>query len=110
MKQVVPLYQIGREPEERSLTLAEFASLPWPSDEQVEAFVAHVCDAHSWYKHLSVRHGGEFCFFMAADAGAGYSEERPRLHYGWKTTEEYRRQFGFLDYVYPWGRDAGAKL
>jgi hypothetical protein len=109
MKQMVPLDQIGSEPEEQSLTLAEFASLPWPSEEQIEAFVANVCDAHSWYKHLSLRDGGEFCFFLAKDAGAGYTEESPRLHYGWKTTEEYRRRFGFLDYLGPWGRDGGTE-
>jgi hypothetical protein len=109
MKLVMTPDQIRRE-EERSLTMDEFRSLPWPTEEQCEAFVTHVCDAHSWYKHLSLRNGGEFCFFLAKDAGAGYSEESPRPHYSWQTTEEYRSRFGFLDFTHPGGRDAAPML
>ena len=47
MKQVLSVDQIGSEPGERLLAVGEFASLPWPSDQQVEAFVEHVCDVHS---------------------------------------------------------------
>ena len=43
---------------------------------------------------------------MNADAGEGFSDQSPRLHYGWKTTEEYRRRFGCLDYM--WRVDATA--
>lgn len=110
MKQVLSLDQIGRDPGERSLTMGEFSSLPWPSDEQLEAFADHVCDVHSWYKHLALRQGGEFYFFLASDAGAGYTHESPRMHHSWQTTNEYRRRFGFMDYTGPWGRDAGASL
>jgi hypothetical protein len=110
MKHVQSLDQVGRDSGERSLSIEEFASLPWPSAEQVEGFVEHVCDAHSWYKHLPLRQGGEFDFFLASDAGHGYTPESPRLHHTWQTTEEYRRRFGFLDYSGPWGRDAGAQL
>jgi len=60
-------------------------------------FVAYVCRAHSWHKHLSLVDGGTFVVFLADDAGAGYDEAVPRLHHGWKTTEEYRRAYGFLD-------------
>ena len=69
-----------------------------PSPEQVQDFVDHVCRAHSWYRHLSLATGGEFAFFLADGAGAGYSIEHPRLHYTWKTTDEYRARFGRLDY------------
>jgi hypothetical protein len=102
----------GREAEERELSRAEILSLPWPSAEQQAAFTAHVCWAHSWYKHLPLLAGGEFVVFLAADAGAGYSDEAPRLHYSWKTTAEYRDRFGYLDYMYRqtptdrFGRDA----
>src|SRR5262249_55479365 len=30
--------------------------------------------------------------------GSEFTEEHPRLHYGWKTTKEYRSRFGHLDY------------
>jgi len=104
------LDQIGPDPGERRLTLEEFASLPWPSEEQFEAFVDHVCDVHSWYKHLSLRAGGQFAFFLASDAGGGFTDETPRLHHTWTKTEDYRRRFGFIDYIGPWGRDGGAGL
>lgn len=100
------------EAEPRELSREEVLSLPWPSDEQQAAFAAHVCGAHSWYKHLPLVAGAEFVVFLAADAGAGYSEAAPRLHYGWKTTTEYRTRFGHLDYMWrltpgdPFDRDA----
>lgn len=89
-----------REFEERELSRAEVLSLPWPSTEQHAAFAAHVCWAHSWYKHLPLLTGGEFVVFLAADAGDGYSDAAPRLHHGWKTTAEYRTRFGHLDYMW----------
>lgn len=100
----------------RGLTRKELLSLPRPSPEQVAEFVSHVSWAHSWYKHLPLLTGGEFAFFLAADAGDGYTSESPRLHYSWNTTQEYRERFGFLDYVYrvepgePFARDAGPPL
>jgi hypothetical protein len=84
----------------RVLTRVEILSLPRPTGEQLNEFAAHVCWAHSWYKHLSLLTGGEFVFFLASDAGEGYPPESPRLHYSWKTTPEYRERFGFLDYAY----------
>lgn len=102
--------------DQRVLTREEVLSLPTPSAAQVTEFVAHVSWAHSWYKHLPLLAGGEFVFFLAADAGGGYPAERPRLHYGWTTTEEYRQRYGFLDYQWrsaagtPFNRDAGPRL
>lgn len=86
------------------LALAAMRDLPWPSETQVLEFVEHVCWAHSWYKHLPPTGDAEFVVFLAPDAGAGY-ENRERLHYSWKTTDEYRRRFGHLDYAW---RHAGA--
>jgi hypothetical protein len=75
-------------------------NLPIPTDAQFEAFSEHICGAHSWYKHIPLLDGAEFVFFLAPDAGAGYTEDSPRLHYSWKTTSEYRRRFGHLDYIW----------
>jgi len=107
----------GREFEERELSRAEVLSLPWPSAEQQAAFAAHVCWAHSWYKHLPLLTGGEFVVFLAADAGDGYSDAAPRLHYAW-TTDDRRvpdpvRPSRHLDYMWRltpadgFDRDAG---
>jgi hypothetical protein len=90
----------GQETKERELSRAEVLSLPWPSAKQQAAFAAHVCWAHSWYKHLPLLTGGDFVIFLAADAGAGYSDAAPRLHYSWNTTDEYRTRFGYLDYMW----------
>jgi len=99
------------------LDLASMAGLPRPSAEQRAAFALHVCGAHSWYKHLSFEESerAAFVVFLAEDAGAGF-EERARHHDGWKTTDEYRRRFGLLDYAWRlpgeggWRRDAGADV
>ncbi|MEM9541104.1 MAG: hypothetical protein AAGA60_16575 [Cyanobacteria bacterium P01_E01_bin.42] len=71
-----------------------------PTPEQYEQFARHMCGAHSWYKHLPLLQGAEFIFFLSEEAGAGYSEERPRIHHTWKTTQKYRDRFGYLDYMY----------
>lgn len=101
---------------ERVLTRDEVLALPWPTTEQRQAFAAHVCWAHSWYKHLDLMAGGEFVVVLAADAGSGYPPDAPRSHYGWATTDEYRTRFGHLDYLWrltagdPFVRDAGPAL
>ncbi len=95
-------------------------SLPRPTDEQFDAFAEHIGEAHSWYKHLPLLTGREFVVFLAPDSGIGrrvaklteagyelitptegpvFTEENPRLHYSWKTSEEYRRRFGYLDFA-----------
>jgi hypothetical protein len=112
-----------------------------PTPEQYRAFSSYLCEAHSWYKHLSLLQGGQFVVFLSNDAGVGrlvarpkgsriedgytlatpqeepeFTEENPRLHYGWKTTKEYRSRFGHLDYMYrhssdePYCRDAGRPI
>lgn len=71
-----------------------------PTEEQCKEFAKNVCWAHSWYQHISLQKGAEFVFFLSQEAGQGYSKENPRLHYAWKTTQEYRHRFGYLDYMY----------
>ena len=98
----------------------DLRSLPRPTDEQYAAFAEHIGEAHSWYKHLPLLTGRPFVVFLAADSGIGrlvarltgsgyelitpaegpmFTEEHPRLHYSWTTSEEYRRRFGYLDYA-----------
>ena len=90
------------------------AALTWPTAAQCSDFVEHLCWAHSWYKHLPFG-GASFVVFIDGGAGAGY-EHHERMHYGWKTTEEYRRRYGLLDYAWRlpdevrWGRDAGDEV
>jgi hypothetical protein len=92
-------------------TLAEMAALPAPTEAQYRAFAEHLCFAHSWYKHLSLVRPSRFVVFLARDAGGDYDEAKPRLHHAWKTTAEYRRRFGHLDYQWrhpddeEWRRD-----
>jgi hypothetical protein len=82
--------------------------LPLPTDAQWTAFAEHVCRAHSWYKHLPLLTGAEFVFFLAPDAGSGFSDDGPRMHYSWTNTSEYRRRFGYLDYI--WRTEANASF
>ena len=115
----------------------DLRSLPRPTDEQYEAFAEHIGEAHSWYKHLPLLSGGQFVVFLAPDSGIGrlvahldgsgyqlvtppegplFTEADPRLHYSWKTSEEYRRRFGYLDYARrtrdgdTFGRDVGGPM
>src|SRR4051812_30995960 len=99
----------------------DLRSLPRPADEQYREFAEHVGEAHSWYKHLPLLTGGQFVVFLSPDSGIGrlvarlegggyslvtppegpvFTEANQRLHYSWKTSEEYRRRFGYLDYAY----------
>jgi hypothetical protein len=118
-------------------TEADLRSLPRPTDEQYRQFAEHIANAHSWYKHLPLLTGGQFVVFLSPDAGIGrlvarieggsyrlvtpaegpvFTEDNPRLHYSWKTSEEYRRRFGHLDYAYrshpeyQYGRDVGGPM
>jgi hypothetical protein len=114
-----------------------------PTPEQYRAFCDHLCEAHSWYKHLPLLQGERFVVFVAANAGTGsqvlvpssggsqdapgftlvtllegheFTDEHPRLHHTWQTTKEYRRRFGYLDFMCggvsgePRDRDAGPLL
>jgi hypothetical protein len=112
-------------------------ALQRPTDEQYRAFAKHVGEAHSWYKHLPLLTGGQFVVFLAPDSGIGrlvahlddagyhlvtpsegpvFTEANPRLHYSWRTSEEYRRRFGYLDYARRthddsrFGRDVGGEM
>jgi hypothetical protein len=110
-----------------------------PTPGQYKAFCEHLCEAHSWYKHLPLLNGGRFVVFCARDAGIGclvaapvgvgsdngpeftlvtppegpeFTDNNPRIHHTWQTTKEYRRRFGYLDYLWggpdePRDRDAG---
>jgi len=75
-------------------------TLPEPTPAQYEEFAHHLCWAHSWYKHLPLLRGAEFVVLLAPDAGDGFPDEKPRMHYSWQTTREYRQRFGYLDYMY----------
>ena len=89
--------------------LTWIADLPLPTESQVKAFCDHVCDAHSWYKHLDLLRGGDFVFFLAPDAGSGCPDDRPRVHHTWKTTSAYREHFGCLDYIVRVAPEEGPK-
>jgi hypothetical protein len=92
------------------LTVSSMRALAWPTGEQEDAFVEQLCWAHSWYKHLDPDEPGQFVVFLSDGAGGGF-EDRDRLHHGWKSTVDYRRQFGLLDYAWrqpgdeAWRRD-----
>ena len=114
----------------------DLRSLPRPSDEQFAAFAEHIGEAHSWYKHLPLMTGRSFVVFLAPDSGIGqlvarltesgyelvappegpvFTEEHPRLHYSWKTSDEYRQRFGYLDFASrsydgTFGRDVGGPM
>ena len=53
---------------------------------------------------------------MTPPEGPEFTDEHPRLHHTWQTTKEYRRRFGYLDYMCggvsgePRDRDAGPPL
>jgi hypothetical protein len=83
--------------------LREVRDLPIPTKKQQENFVDHIMGAHSWYKHLDLLKGEKFVFFLASDVGGGYTPENPRMHYSWKTRDEYISKFGYLDYQ--WRKD-----
>src|SRR5262249_3761493 len=47
--------------------------------------------------------------------GPEFTDKNPRIHHTWQTTKEYRRRFGYLDYMCgdpdkPRARDAGPSL
>ena len=99
-----------------------------PTPDQYQTFAEYLCGAHSWYKHLPLLNGGRFVVFVARDSGIGrlvaasngdpdgyalvappdgaeFTDANPRLHYGWKTTSEYRSRFGYLDYSWEQAED-----
>lgn len=95
------------------LTINEIRTLPLPTPAQHRQFVAHLKDAHSWYKHLSLIDGGTFVVFLNPHAGEEYPTQHPSLPCG-NHVEGYRQAFGYLDYLYSYdgrsfARDGGGK-
>jgi hypothetical protein len=92
------------------LSSAVVKSLSSPTETQIEAFVQHLIQVPSWYKHLPLFEGGDFVVFLAPDAGEDYPTQHPRLPTE-NTLAGYRQAFGHLDYIYrcrptePFSRD-----
>jgi hypothetical protein len=74
-----------------------------PTDEQTRAFIEWVASAHSWYKHL--RRPAPFWFHLDAHAGLSRAHEsdppsfsevtvKHRFHHNFRTTRQWREQFG----------------
>lgn len=95
----------------KPLTVSDYsalvATLPTPTPAQMEAFAAHVCGAHSWYKHLPFYPPGKpMQFFLDPAAGmdltfqADHVDASPRVeqgfHYSSIPTQQYRERFGHL--------------
>ena len=98
------------------LSIEQMARLPAPTEAERDRFVEHVSWAHSWYKHLSLVRPSRFVVFVAPDAGGEHDHTNPRPHHSWRTTEEYRRRFGHLDFQWrhpddeAWRRDVGPEV
>jgi hypothetical protein len=99
------------------LSLAEYReavrALPPPELKQIEAFIAYVSSAHSWYKHLPlIGTGLPFVFLvnpcaMMEDLPPRSRERRRYRPYVFQEqithddtmrTDQYRGMFGWLDY------------
>jgi len=76
------------------ITIEEMKSLPKPTVDQQRRFVAYVSDAAPWCRDLPIDNGARFVVFLASDAG----EHRPSGGY-LPTAEEYRQQFGYLEFT-----------
>lgn len=87
-----------------------------PTDEQIDRFARHVATMHSWYKHLPIRGKVPFLFFIDPDAGkcllktnggeatfveVGVERESCPVHYSTRTTQDYRRNFGYWRCLIP---------
>lgn len=70
-----------------------------PTSEQVDEFIQHLWNVHSWYKHIPLIEGMRFYVFLNSDAGENYPLRHPELKYG-NNKSGYQKQFGELDYVY----------
>ena len=73
-----------------------FDNLEVPKEKQVEEFIHHLWNVHSWYKHIPLLSGVKFAVFLSSDSGSNYPRQHPRLKYG-NNLEGYRKQFGYLD-------------
>ncbi len=70
-----------------------------PTETQVDEFIHHIWNVHSWYKHISLIRGARFVVFLSSDSGVNYPSKHPALKFG-NNVEGYRKQFGHLDYAY----------
>jgi len=92
--------------------------LPRPTQRQLTDFTDHVCQAHSWYKHLTLEAPGfPFAFYLDPNAGCDLliqadgstsyrerTESAHRFHYSALLTRVYRERFGHLEFFSPVGR------
>jgi len=83
--------------------------VPRPADEQVDNFIEHVFNAHSWYKHIPIYQPG-IAFHFYIDPYAGYEvifnrnkrvdiadiSDEETFHYSWLPTDKYLSKFGHL--------------
>ncbi|MFZ6643182.1 hypothetical protein ACO0LL_25910 [Undibacterium sp. TC4M20W] len=77
--------------------LAQIASLPMPSDEQIDQFCYYVMRDHSWYKG-SILRGKNFIFFLNPELGPGTNGNIPLNRQDFLRSAGYLQMFGYLDY------------
>jgi len=103
------------------LVLADYrkaiAQFPPPTSAQIADFARYAAEAKSWYKHLPLLPpGAPFTFYVDPWSGLdrimeasgrmvflNRTEQSPRFHYTWMTTEAYRARFGRLAFACPAG-------
>jgi hypothetical protein len=92
--------------------------LPRPTSRQLDDFAKHVCQAHSWYKHLPPDLPGvPFAFYLDPNAGCdlmigpkGTAIYRERtqsshlFHYSALLTQDHRERLGYLEFASAAGR------
>lgn len=94
--------RIGYSPRIMHIAREQMLRLPRPTSAQLRAFEEFLPGAHSWYK-ASLLSGTIFVVFLNPNAGGDWSAENPLGGTRWKTTENYRRLFGYLDFLWSFG-------
>ena len=69
------------------------------TEEQKERFIIYLTECHSWHKHLSLLHGGQFLIILDKNTGTNYPEKHPLLPFG-NTLNDYQKAFGHLTYFW----------
>ncbi len=77
--------------------LAEIATLPMPTAQQIEQFCHLVMADHGWYKGFILR-GKEFNFFLNPELGPAGKSQSPLNRKNMLLSAEYVQRFGYLDY------------
>jgi|GEM_PF-5795404 len=77
--------------------LAEIATLPMPTAQQIEQFCRLVMADHSWYKGFIMR-GMYFSFFLNPELGPEGKSQSPLNRKNMLLSAEYVQRFGYLDY------------